>query len=103
MARVSLNATRREARGRDGDPRKYAHPVTRREWLTGFAGLSPGVLAAARRSAGTQSPAPDDVTTLSIAQLADAFAAGRLTPIDVTAAYLARIDREDPHSAPSSP
>ena len=26
----------------------------------------------------------------------DAFAAGRLTPIDVTAAYLARIDRENP-------
>ena len=48
-----------------------------------------------RHQAG-QAPAPDDPTTLSIAGLADAFAAGRLTPIDVTAAYLARIDRENP-------
>ncbi len=94
MARPSCQLAR--ARRRGGNLRKYAHAVTRREWLTGLAGLSPGVLVAARRSPGTQSPAADDVTMLSIAQLADAFASRRLTPIDVTAAYLARIDRENP-------
>ncbi len=64
--------------------------MTRREWLAALAGVSPTLRAMA------QAPAPGDPTTLSIAGLADAFAAGRLTPIDVTAAYLARIDRENP-------
>ena len=58
------------------------------------AGLSPDVLAAARTRPSQDTTA--DVTTLSIAQLAAAFAAGTVTPLDVTAAYLARIDRENP-------
>jgi aspartyl-tRNA(Asn)/glutamyl-tRNA(Gln) amidotransferase subunit A len=64
--------------------------VTRREWLAALAGVSPTLRAMA------QAPAPGDPTTLSIAGLAEAFATGRLTPIDAAAAYLARIDREDP-------
>jgi aspartyl-tRNA(Asn)/glutamyl-tRNA(Gln) amidotransferase subunit A len=64
--------------------------VTRREWLAALAGVSPALRGMA------QTPVPDDPTTLSIAGLADAFTAGRFTPIDVTAAYLARIDRENP-------
>jgi aspartyl-tRNA(Asn)/glutamyl-tRNA(Gln) amidotransferase subunit A len=64
--------------------------VTRREWLVALAAVSPTLRAL------FQAPVPGDPTTLSIAGLADAFAAGRLTPIDVTAAYLARIDRESP-------
>ena len=85
---------------RDWGPRlsghKYADAVTRREWLATVAGASSALLTAVRHPALAQGPAPGDPTSLSIAELADAFATGRLTPIDVTAAYLARIDRENP-------
>jgi aspartyl-tRNA(Asn)/glutamyl-tRNA(Gln) amidotransferase subunit A len=72
--------------------------VTRREWLAATAGMTAALSAAVRHPAlaAPQTPAPDDPTTLSIAELADAFAGGRFTPIDVTAAYLARIDRDNP-------
>ena len=72
--------------------------MTRREWLAAAAGVTPALLAAVRHPALARSQAHslDDPTTLSIAGLADAFASGRFTPIDVTAAYLARIDRENP-------
>jgi len=72
--------------------------MTRREWLAALAGMS-----ALQGATAARSPQPTgdprgatDPTTLSIRQLGDAFAAGRLTPLDVTAAYLARIDRENP-------
>ena len=82
----------------DGAAHKYADAVTRREWLAAAAGVTPALLEAVRHPtiARSQTPAPDDPTVLSIAGLADAFASGRTTPIDVTAAYLARIDRENP-------
>jgi len=37
-----------------------------------------------------------DPVTIALANLQAAYASGRLTPLEVTAAYLARIDREDP-------
>ena len=42
-----------------------------------------------------QAPSGDDPTMLSIADLGQAFARGRLTPLEVTAAYLRRIDAEN--------
>jgi aspartyl-tRNA(Asn)/glutamyl-tRNA(Gln) amidotransferase subunit A len=77
-------------RGASAARHKYSDAVTRRQWLAALAAVTPTLRAMA------QGPVPGDPTTLSIAGLADAFAAGRLTPIDVTAAYLARIDRENP-------
>jgi aspartyl-tRNA(Asn)/glutamyl-tRNA(Gln) amidotransferase subunit A len=72
--------------------------VTRREWLAAAAGVTPSVLAAVQHPAlaRSQAPASDDPTTLSIGGLGPAFASGRVTPLEVTAAYLARIDRENP-------
>ena len=75
--------------------------MTRREWLAAtLAGLAQPVHAAARFPYGAgigQAPASaDDPTTLSIAELRVAYARGRLTPNAVTAAYLARIDRDNP-------
>ncbi|MGD9902561.1 MAG: amidase [Vicinamibacterales bacterium] len=73
--------------------------MTRREWLAALAGL-PALHGASAASAGSwfvrgaQSIA--DPTTLSIRQLGEAYRTGRLTPLDVTAACLARIDRDDP-------
>jgi aspartyl-tRNA(Asn)/glutamyl-tRNA(Gln) amidotransferase subunit A len=65
--------------------------MTRREWLAALAGAPWPALQPARATQSTADP-----TTLSIGQLGEAFAAGRLTPLDVTAAYLARIDRDNP-------
>ena len=65
--------------------------MTRREWLAALSGVPPALLFAARTARAQTSPATDDPTTLSIAELGTAFAAGRLTPMDVTAAYLKRI------------
>jgi len=72
--------------------------MTRREWLAALAGASAlqGASAAQSRQPADDPRGATDPTTLSIRQLGDAFAAGRLTPLDVTAAYLARIDRENP-------
>jgi hypothetical protein len=69
--------------------------VTRREWLTALAGVSPALLGMARQPPPADL-APADPTTLSIAGLGEALASGRLTPIDITAAYLKRIDLENP-------
>lgn len=73
--------------------------MTRREWLSALA-VAPAVrgtsLPARARQAAAAAQSITDATALSIRQLGDAFAAGRLTPLDVTAAYLARIDRENP-------
>ena len=68
--------------------------MTRREWLAGVAGwTSTGGLGVLH--AQVQAPAAGDPTTLSVAELRSAFAAGRLTPLEVTAAYLRRIDAEN--------
>lgn len=68
--------------------------MTRRAWLAMLAG---GPIAARdvldARAAGRNQP--PDATSLSMAELAAAYRDGVLTPIDVTAAYLARIDREN--------
>lgn len=70
--------------------------MTRRDWLTAMAGVSPGLLQAARQlGAAADVPLGDDATTWSIAELGAALASGRATPIDVTAAYLGRIQRQN--------
>lgn len=69
--------------------------MTRRTWLAVLAGWP----LAGRHGPIVQAPSPAepfDPTTLSIGELAAAYSDGRLTPIDVTAAYLARIDRDNP-------
>ncbi len=79
--------------------------MNRRDWLAAaLAGVSPAVLRGARQTppAPPRPPAASgqakggaaagDATLLSIAELDAAFTAGRLTPTDVTAAYLQRID-----------
>jgi aspartyl-tRNA(Asn)/glutamyl-tRNA(Gln) amidotransferase subunit A len=68
--------------------------MTRRDWLAMLAGGP----VAARHVLGARAAAaqPLDATSLSMAELASAYRDGALTPIDVTAAYLARIDRENP-------
>ena len=76
--------------------RGYAVAVTRRHWLAALAGVSPALLAGLGRPLRAQVGAPADPTSLDIAALGEAFATGRLTPLEVTAAYLARIDRDDP-------
>lgn len=73
--------------------------MTRREWLAALGGVSAllgGHLTPARAGQPRPGVAPGDPTTLGMAELAQAYAAGSLTPLDVTAAYLARIDRENP-------
>lgn len=72
--------------------------MTRREWLTALAAvpaLRDTWSAAGAREAAAAEQSITDATALSIRQLGEAFATGRLTPLDVTAAYLARIDRKD--------
>ncbi|MFN7979289.1 MAG: amidase [Vicinamibacterales bacterium] len=72
--------------------------LTRRHWLRALAGgtatAALGRRAAARQPGQGSGPAGDP-TTLSLAELSRAYASGALTPLDVTAAYLARIDREN--------
>jgi aspartyl-tRNA(Asn)/glutamyl-tRNA(Gln) amidotransferase subunit A len=77
---------------------KYADAVTRRDWLTTIAAAACAAARAPAAGYRTSQPPGDDVdpTQLSIAQLQAAFASGRLTPLDVTATYLERIDRENP-------
>ena len=72
--------------------------MTRREWLTALGGVSALLAADALSATAAQQPGgrSGDLTALSMAELARAYAAGSVTPLDVTAAYLARIDRENP-------
>ncbi|MEP7118718.1 MAG: amidase, partial [Acidobacteriota bacterium] len=85
--------------------------MTRREWLAAVAAWSASASAPDRArasapastsaragapAAGASAPAgADDPTSLSIAELEVAFASGQLTPLEVTAAYLKRIDAEN--------
>ena len=89
--------------------------MTRRDWLTAAAGVSPGLLFKGpdgdRRTAqvpgqvprpvpvAVPAPAPasasDDPTAWSITELAAAVSAGRVTPVEITAAYLRRIDQHN--------
>ena len=77
--------------------------MTRRDWLAAtLAGLVLPGRAAEWSPRGPwlsqrapASPSAADPTTLTIAALRAAYATDRLTPIDVTAAYLARIDRDN--------
>ncbi len=70
--------------------------MTRREWLAALGGLSAMLAADAVAHAAQPAPAPaGDPTALGLADLQAAYASGRLTPLEVTAAYLARIDREN--------
>lgn len=72
--------------------------LTRRHWLRVLTGASAatalGLRADARQRAGSVPPA-NDATRLSLAELSLAYASGALTPLDVTAAYLAHIDAEN--------
>ena len=71
--------------------------MTRREWLAALGGLSSMLAADAVARAAQNAPsATADPTALGLADLQAAYASGRLTPLEVTAAYLARIDRENP-------
>ena len=75
--------------------------MTRRDWLTAVAGVSPGLLHAARQRDGRPAQGPvlasasDDPTAWSIAEVVAAVAAGRVTPAEITAAYLRRIDQQN--------
>jgi hypothetical protein len=70
--------------------------MTRREWFTALAAWTstPGMATAVLPLRQGSSQA--DLTALSLADLRAAYASGRLTPIEVTAAYLARIDARNP-------
>jgi aspartyl-tRNA(Asn)/glutamyl-tRNA(Gln) amidotransferase subunit A len=71
--------------------------MTRREWLAALGGLSSMLATGAVARAAQNAPsAAGDPTTLGLTDLQAAYASGRLTPLEVTAAYLARIDRENP-------
>lgn len=72
--------------------------LTRRGCLHALAGLATVPVVADRASArqvARGDVATPDPTALSLAELSRAYASGALTPLDVTAAYLARIDREN--------
>jgi len=71
--------------------------MTRREWLAALGGVSALLGADVPPAWAGQRPggAPGDLTALGMAELARAYAAGTVTPLEVTAAYLARIDREN--------
>ena len=82
------------------DAATIAAVLTRRGWLHALAGLAATPIVGGRgrtlaRQLAQGSGAAPDPTTLSLAELSRAYAAGTLTPLDVTAAYLARIDREN--------
>lgn len=87
-----------EPEKRPGRGTTIAPVLTRRGWLQALAGLSTATALGGRplaRQAARGTGAASDPTTLSLAELSRAYAAGTLTPLDVTAAYLARIDREN--------
>lgn len=82
------------------DAATIAAVLTRRGWLHALAGLAATPIVGGRgrtlaRQVAQGSGAAPDPTTLSLADLSRAYAAGTLTPLEVTAAYLARIDREN--------
>lgn len=70
--------------------------MTRREWLAALAAWTstPGKATAGLPLRHRSSQA--DLTALSVADLGAAYASGGLTPLAVTAAYLARIDARNP-------
>jgi aspartyl-tRNA(Asn)/glutamyl-tRNA(Gln) amidotransferase subunit A len=72
--------------------------MTRRAWLTALSGLTLAGPASGASSAAAQSAGAGgvDVRGLSVAGLGEALASGRLTPLDVTAAYLKAIDDRNP-------
>jgi aspartyl-tRNA(Asn)/glutamyl-tRNA(Gln) amidotransferase subunit A len=75
-----------------------ARVLSRRNWLralTGWTAMAGASERAMARQAAPAAPSTNDPTTLSLAELSRAYAAGTLTPLDATAAYLARIDREN--------
>ncbi len=67
-------------------------PITRRSLLAGVAAT--GVLAAS--PAGGQRASSDDLTKLSIREASQRIAARELSPVELTRAYLERIDSVDP-------
>lgn len=71
--------------------------MTRREWLAALGGLTAHLAGDAMPAAAAQSSsvAAGDPTVLGLADLQAAYRSGRLTPLEVTAAYLTRIDREN--------
>lgn len=72
--------------------------MTRREWLAALGGVSALLGADVRPARAEQGSGgtSGELTALGMAELARAYAAGSVTPLEVTAAYLARIDRENP-------
>ena len=66
--------------------------ITRRGAMAGAAATA--VLAAARATA--QRTSSDDLTTLSIAEAGRRIATREMSPVDLTRAYLERIERVDP-------
>lgn len=70
--------------------------MTRREWLAALAAWTSTPRMATAGLPLHQRSSQADPTALSVAGLAAAYADGRLTPLDVTAAYLARIDARNP-------
>ena len=75
--------------------------MTRRDWLTAMAGVSPGLLQAARQLESRSAPgrgaalAPEEPTDWSIAELGTALTAGRVTPLEIADAYLRRINQQN--------
>ena len=75
--------------------------MTRRDWLTALAVMSPSLLHAAWQRDGRPAQglalalSSDDPTAWSIAELAAALAARRVTPAEITDAYLRRIDQQN--------
>jgi aspartyl-tRNA(Asn)/glutamyl-tRNA(Gln) amidotransferase subunit A len=67
-------------------------PITRRSLMAGAAATA--VLAATRAAA--QRPGSDDLTKLSIAEAGRRIAARELSSVELTSAYLERIERIDP-------
>ena len=72
-----------------------ARVLTRRNWLRTLTGWTVAAGARVGATARPAAPPTTDPTTLSLAELSRAYASGALTPLDVTAAYLRRIDRDN--------
>ena len=67
--------------------------ITRRSAMAGAAATA---VLAATRAAAQRSPSGDDLTSLSIAEAGSRIATRDLSPVDLTRAYLDRIERIDP-------
>ena len=68
-------------------------PITRRSVMAGAAATA---VAAATRASAQRASANDDLTRLSIAEAGRRIAARALSPVELTRAYLERIERVDP-------